>query len=120
MEKCIEDVSEHFNRSEFACRCGCGFDTIDTATLAALENIRDYFGQPITINSACRCINHNTQIGGAARSQHIFARASDIVVKDVTPADVADYATEIGLSVGRYSTFTHIDTRSGPTAYWFG
>jgi len=31
---------------------------------------------------------------------------------------VADYAKELGLSVGRYDTFTHVDSRSGPPRMW--
>jgi len=113
------DISKNFNRAEFKCSC-CDFDTVDTMTLEALETIRDYFKQPITINSANRCVNHNTSVGGAARSQHLYSRAADIVVKGVTPSDVADYAETIGVSVGRYSTFTHIDSRSGAPVTWFG
>jgi|TARA_R110000787_G_scaffold55304_3_gene127759 uncharacterized protein YcbK (DUF882 family) len=113
-------LSKYFQRSEFACKCGCGFDSIDSETLSILENIREHFDSPVTINSACRCVEHNASVGGASKSQHVRARAADIVVKGVDPATVADYAESLDISVGRYSSFTHIDTRSGISARWNG
>jgi len=112
------DISEHFNRSEFACKCGCGFDTVDAVLLQTVEKIRTHFGKPVVVNSSCRCPKHNAKVGGAENSQHKKGRAADIVVKSVDPAVVADYAESLGVSVGRYSTFTHVDSRSGPVARW--
>ena len=114
----MSKISEHFNREEFACQCGCGLDSIDYSTLEALEAIRVHFGKPITINSANRCVEHNAAVGGASKSQHLRSRACDIVVKDVEPKAVADYAESLGISVGRYNSFTHVDTRSGIAARW--
>lgn len=114
------DLSGHFNRSEFACSCGCGYDTVDSVLLEALEAIRVHFGQPVTVTSACRCPSHNFDVGGAKGSQHKKGRAADIYVKSVAPADVASFAEELGMSVGRYASFTHIDSRSGPPARWGG
>ncbi|MGP9500276.1 D-Ala-D-Ala carboxypeptidase family metallohydrolase [Halomonas sp. AOP43-D1-4] len=118
----MPQVSQHFQRREFACRCGCGFDTVDSQTLAALEAIRTHFGQPVTVTSGCRCAAHNARVGGARNSQHTLGRAADIKVSNVAPAQVAAWA-EVNLphaSVGRYSTFTHIDTRSTGPARWRG
>lgn len=112
------NISAHFNREEFACQCGCGFDTIDALTLEAVEAIRVYFEAPLTINSANRCVTHNASVGGAKSSQHLYSRACDIVIKGVEPSVVADYAESLGLSVGRYNSFTHLDTRSGGPARW--
>ena len=111
-------VSEHFSRKEFACQCGCGLDSIDCMTLEALEAIRVHFDKPITINSANRCVEHNASVGGASKSQHLRSRACDIVVTDVEPNTVADYAESLGRRVGRYNSFTHVDTRSGSAARW--
>ena len=113
-------LSQHFFRSEFACKCGCGYDTVDALLLEALESVRLFFGEPITVNSGCRCPEYNSEIGGAEKSQHKKGRAADIVVKSVAPAEVADYAESLGLSVGRYRSFTHVDSRSGPAARWRG
>lgn len=104
-----------FSRDEFACKCGCGFDTIDAETLEVLEATRVHLGAAVTINSACRCWEHNKRVGGSDNSQHLIARACDIVVKGYTPHHVyafldGMYKDKYGL--GMYDTFTHIDTRS--------
>jgi uncharacterized protein YcbK (DUF882 family) len=117
------DLSPHFSRHEFACNCGCGYDTVDTDTLATLEIIHDYFDAPITINSGCRCAYWNDQCGGSAGSLHMQARAADIVVEGVPSSEVADFAEQVLLArggVGRYDTFTHVDTRSNGPARWSG
>ena len=116
------DLSDHFSRHEFACKCGCGQDTVDAELLVFLEKLRVYFDKPITINSGNRCRNYNERIGGAVSSQHMKSRAADIVVKDTDPGMVANAAEHIvgdrgGL--GRYDTFTHIDSR-GYRARWNG
>ena len=107
------DISAHFNRAEFACKCGCGKNTIDAGVVAALENVRTYFDTPVNIISANRCKTHNEAVGGAPSSQHLLSRAADIQVVGVEPSDVYIYLDsrhEGGL--GGYSTFTHVDTRN--------
>jgi uncharacterized protein YcbK (DUF882 family) len=108
-------VSENFVRSEFQCRCGCGFDTVDIALIQILERVRAHFDKPVIVTSGCRCMAHNEAEGGAHNSQHLLGRAADIIVANVDPDDVADYVENINIDggVGRYSTFTHIDSRCG-------
>ena len=111
----------NFSRSEFACRCGCGFDTVDYALLAALEGLRSHFNAPVYITSGCRCKSHNRAVGGSRGSWHLLGRAADVQVKGVAPEDVAAYCDTLALGgLGRYDTFTHIDTRSGRMARWKG
>lgn len=114
-------ISEHFTREEFACKCGCGFNTVDAELLRILEEIRSHFDAPIWITSGCRCARHNASPGvrGGKNSQHLLGRAADIVV-DGVPADVVfDYAHQLGAGgVGGYADFTHIDTRSHEIARW--
>jgi len=110
------DISEHFDREEFACKCGCGFDTVDVELIDVLEKVRTYFDVPVIINSACRCDVHNEREGGSSKSQHKYGRAADIVVNLVGPALVQDFLRSEypdSLGIGCYSTFTHIDTRKG-------
>jgi len=107
------DLSKHFNRAEFACRCGCGFDTVDSELVRILENVREHFATPVRITSGCRCNEYNERVNGAYKSQHKQGRAADIVL-DVEPDVVADYLAIIRVvgGVGRYSTFTHVDSRT--------
>ena len=111
-------LSEYFKRAEFACSCGCGFDTVDAVLLEALEAIRSHFKQPVVVTSGCRCEAHNEAVGGSKNSQHKKGRAADIQVVSTSPAEVASFAEDLGMSVGRYETFTHVDSRSGPPARW--
>lgn len=116
----LKKISPHFHRTEFACNCGCGFDTVDTDTLSVLEAVRTHFGKPVIINSGCRCPDYNAKVGGAPNSQHTLGRAADIRVQGVEPSDVYDWlaANFPTASLGRYATFTHVDTRSHGPARW--
>ena len=109
----MADLSEHFDRSEFACKCGCGFDTVDAGLLQALEAVRSHFDAAVYISSGCRCESWNLSSGGVDSSQHLLGRASDITVAGYLPEQVAIFAEAIGLGgIGRYETFTHIDSRN--------
>tara|TARA_R110002012_G_scaffold263287_3_gene446011 strand:+ start:236 stop:586 length:351 start_codon:yes stop_codon:yes gene_type:complete len=114
-------IGKFFLREEFACNCNCGFDTVDTELITILDKVRMHFAKPVTITSGCRCPEYNGKVGGALRSQHVLGRAADIQVKDTDPADVAAYLEDIQApGVGRYNTFTHVDSRSSRGARWKG
>lgn len=107
--------SDFFKREEFACKCGCGYDTVDAELLDVLVELRHRFGEPIVINSGCRCDTHNTNVGGSPKSQHLLGRAADIAVKNVHPTQVYEYLDELypdQYGIKAYATFTHIDTRT--------
>jgi uncharacterized protein YcbK (DUF882 family) len=113
-------ASKHFKRSEFTCKCGCGFDTVDFELVAALDAIRDHFDSPVIITSGCRCPTYNTRVDGEPGSQHMKGRAADIIVEGTPPPIVAELAEQMEMGgVGRYKNFTHIDTRRGK-ARWAG
>ena len=115
----MKQLSPHFHEREFVCRC-CGSlgPGMDQGLIERLELIRIHFGKPVHINSGYRCPNHNTRVGGAKYSQHMKGTAADITVRDVKPSTVykwIDKWHEGGL--GRYNSFTHVDTR-GSKARW--
>jgi uncharacterized protein YcbK (DUF882 family) len=114
----MDQLHKYFSREEFACQCGCGYDTVDVVLLEALVAVREHFGSPVRVTSGCRCGAHNKAVGGAEKSQHKKGRAADIQVSGVSPMKVADYAESLGMSVGRYDSFTHIDSRTYPRALW--
>lgn len=108
------DVSLSFDRREFACKCGCGFNAVDTELVEALEGLRQHFDAPITIVSGCRCREHNAKVGGVSKSQHVLAKAADIKVKGIPPATVYAYFDKCyphGYGLGLYATWVHIDVR---------
>ena len=110
---------KHFKRKDFACRCGCGFDTVDYHLVVRLDQIREHFNAPTYITGPNRCTARNNATPNSSKnSQHVQGRAADITVDGVSPREVADYAEGLGLSVGRYKTFTHIDTRTNGPARW--
>lgn len=125
-------LTKNFTRSEFACKCGCGFDDIDLGLVEALQKLRDLYGEwvrPIfiDINSGCRCKKHNKKEHGEPNSQHLLGRAADVVLraqdtdKQIAPDEVAAFVEKnfpVFKGVGRYDTFTHVDVRTGKPARW--
>jgi uncharacterized protein YcbK (DUF882 family) len=108
-------ISKHFSREEFACKCGCGFAVVDVKLLEVLEAVREYFDQPVTITSACRCDNHNKSVGGSDNSKHKLGIAADIIVKDTQAELVQSFLyhhVPYSCGIGAYKKFTHIDVRN--------
>lgn len=112
-------LTEHFNSDEFTCHCGCGYDDIDMNLVAKLEELRDNVGEPLIINSGCRCPEHNAEVGGVSNSQHVYGKAADVALPDgYTVDEFADLAEEIGFDgIGKYDWGIHVDVR-GYTARW--
>ena len=129
------DLTKNLSRHEFACRCGCGFDTVDIDLAPMIQGSADYFSRKNNINVRIditgpnRCENHNKAVGGADDSQHTKARAGDYKLfnrhtgEQIDPDRVADYlerkyAGRCG--IGRYINRTHADTRSDGPKRWRG
>ena len=116
-------VTPHFKVREFACNDGSDPVFISQALADILENIRVHFGKPVHINSGYRTVSYNKSVdGSSSTSQHCNGLAADIRVEGVSPDRVADYAEQLlgdHGGVGRYKTFTHVDTRS-EKARWNG
>lgn len=121
-------LTKNFNSKEFNSKDGkpMPLEVLGNVKKVAeqLQVIRDYFNEPITINSGYRSPSHNKAIGGVKDSQHVLGTAVDIVVKNHTPEDVADvmcrlihYKDILQGGVGRYNSFTHYDIR-GTKARW--
>ncbi len=76
-------MSAHFSYTEFRCNDGGAFAECQRiwtlrAHVRRLEVYRNQIGAPVRIVSGCRCLRHNTAVGGATSSQHLFGAASDI------------------------------------------
>lgn len=121
-------LTKNFNKSEFDSKDGAKMpDEVleNVKELASnLQVLRDELNRPITINSGYRSPEHNSNIGGATRSQHLLGKASDIVIDGLTPQEVAVVIEELirdgkmkqgGLKA--YNSFTHYDIR-GIRARW--
>ena len=105
---------EHFKKSEFACKCGCGFDEIDLKLVKLLEDIREHFGgKPLYISSGCRCAKHNKQVGGVQGSRHVQGKASDIYIQGVSTQDLLNYCKQlVAVGKARY-TYTNNANMNG-------
>ena len=56
------NLSPHFSRSEFACRC-CGQLQLDTRLLQGLETLRTLAGTAIVIHAGYRCAHCGAHLG---------------------------------------------------------
>lgn len=107
-------LNVHFSREEFACSCGCGFDTVDAELLKVLTQLRDWYGQPITITSGARCKSHNAIVGGKPGSRHLVGKAADFKAENVAPSIVQEKIREFWpdrFGLGKGASFTHLDVR---------
>lgn len=112
-------LTRSFSSLEMDCKCTlptCTKTLIDINHINKLQALRDAWG-PITINSGFRCAEHNTAIGGEKNSMHMKGIATDIVVANKKPDEVQDLLVAWDGGLGRYKTFTHIDSR-GIKARW--
>ena len=114
-------VTPHFKVREFACNDGSAPVFISQALADIIENIRVHFGKPVHINSGYRTVSYNESVdGSSSTSQHCNGLAADIRVEGVSPDRVADYAEQLlgdHGGVGRYKTFTHVDTRANKSRW---
>lgn len=123
-------LAENFSLWEFKCRDGSGVPDEYMGNVQKLADnlqvLRDAVGKPIRVISGYRSKKYNTRIGGARKSQHMCAKAADIKIKGMKPAEVKEtieWLIREGKmhkgGVGIYRTFVHYDVR-GWNARWKG
>ncbi len=118
-----------FRVRELRCRDGTDTVMVDEALTVVLQCIREHFGKAVVITSGYRTAAHNAAVGGAKSSQHLYGRAADIRVQDVSVEDVAAYAESLmpdwggvgryPVKAGRATGWVHVDTRADK-ARWRG
>lgn len=115
-----EKGTRNFAIREFRCK-GSGTlpkGGIDSNLITKLEQLRYNLGnKAIVINSGYRSPSHNKRVGGASRSQHLYGKAADIVVRGVSPSTVYRAADKLFNGLGSYRTFTHVDTRANKARF---
>ena len=109
----------------------CNLQTL----MERLEKLQDTLeGSPLVIRSGYRSPAYNKRVGGAAQSQHLFAKAADIYVKDYAMSsfqlaqrlvsDESLVALFGGVGLGSVKN-VHVDIRTAkdaqkPTIWWYG
>lgn len=115
------NITSHFKVREFACSDGSDPVFISTKLVEVLEQIRQHFGQPVTVTSGYRTVSYNAKVSGSSsKSQHCNGLAADIKVNGYSPATVAAYAETLlpGTGgIGIYNTFVHIDVRKSKSRW---
>lgn len=119
-----DKLTKNFKGSEFACKCGCGEDTISLHLVNQLQRARDLLGYAITITSGCRCEKWNEQCGGSPTSAHLDGLASDISVASSEARYLLVCALlNAGLQrIGLGEGFLHVDvdyTRPTPSMFLY-
>jgi uncharacterized protein YcbK (DUF882 family) len=117
------DLTRDFSRKEFACQCGCGFESISMQLVAGLQELRNKVGLPVTVLSGCRCAAHNKAVGGAAGSRHTMGKAADIQIEGMTAREVYAAAMQAGgfrgFGVDDARGFVHVDERPVVTRWCY-
>lgn len=114
----------HFTPKELSCRCGgkhCRGEYFHNPDfLDRLEDLRSWAGSPLTVTSGRRCKGHNAAVGGATRSQHMLAIATDISLMNHDPLALARSAVRAGFNgIGFGASFVHVDMRATRTAFHY-
>jgi uncharacterized protein YcbK (DUF882 family) len=104
------DLTDHFSRKEFACKCNCGADKIASELVTKLEIVRLMYNKPMRITSGLRCEWHNKKVGGSENSTHMDGLAADIAVKGCFERDqLAGFLRTHFNRMGIAKDFIHVD-----------
>lgn len=97
-----------FERKEFLCPCGCGFDDIDPLIVTTLQRLRDEVQRPVVVNSGCRCRSHNAAVKGSKSSQHLRGKAADIKIDGMTSREIFDVLRRLYLDGELYVGYVYV------------
>ncbi|WP_368823693.1 D-Ala-D-Ala carboxypeptidase family metallohydrolase [Kocuria arenosa] len=107
-------AAPNFRFEEFRCKgpisdSGCRRIWVNRDLVLALEQYRILLNGPVSITSGCRCSVHNTRVGGATSSQHLYGAACD-----VPPSLTVPPIRDLGLFSGfgtKNTLALHLDMR---------
>lgn len=105
-------MGRYFKESEFTMNGENVYDQMDKRFLSQLEKLRKSVGLPLILNSTYRTPEYNEQVGGVKNSYHTKGVAADIHCTDgIVRSLIVKHALRLGLTVGVYHTFIHVDDR---------
>lgn len=102
--------SVYFREAEFQ-KVGCSSRQMSLDLLTMLDQFREIYGQPVTISSAYRSVEHEKSKGRPGTSSHCKGLAVDIYcIGDQTRFDMLNAALFAGFRrIGVGATFLHLD-----------
>ena len=106
-------IYKWFKPSEFKkCVPPCDIEAFSYSFLATVDCLRDRCGFPLIPTSGYRSVQYEKEHGRSGASFHCAGRAIDVRCRSgLERAVIVRNALELGLSVGVYSTFIHLDDR---------
>lgn len=123
-------ITEHFDRDEFKCKCGCNQNYISKDLIEKLETLHKAMkAHSIIITSGYRCPKHSVAVGGSSTDAHTVGIAADcIVYKErgipYSVEDVAEVAERLGFTgIGLMNGAIHLDIRNSSNyknSHWYG
>lgn len=117
------DLTDDFSLKEFKCKCGCGIVNVEFELANKLQELRDFVGEKIIINSGCRCPTHNRNVGGKRSSEHVTTESKFLKGVDIRSRNrfkLLQGAMNIFKRVGVAKLWIHVGiSRSLPNpCYW--
>ena len=103
-------LTDHFSKKEFDCKCGCNTGPINMVLVEKLESARLEFGRGMRINSGIRCLHHNRKIGSRDTSSHIKCVAADVGCTNMEDRHkLLSIFLKYFQRVGVHKEFIHVD-----------
>ena len=111
----------YFSDKELGCK-HCGTVKLNPIFDEKLTRLRQNFNEPMTVNSCCRCKEHNEVVGGAKRSFHLYDNTG-FETNGTCAIDIKRQlnsynlklileAWDAGFSIGIHPNFFHFDIRT--------
>lgn len=111
---------KYFTEKEFErCTPSCKVSQMDASFLRILDVAREFSNVPFVLLSAYRSPEWDRKRGRSGRGFHTKGCAVDVVCKDgVSRLKIIRACIDLGLSVGVYSSFLHIDSRDNQIVFY--
>lgn len=108
-----------FKSSEFKkCIPSCSIEAMDSQFLRELDECRNIAGVPFRLMSAYRSPEYDKSKGRSGTGFHTSGRAVDVsCINGEDRRAIIEGALAVGLTVGVYPSFIHLDNRRKPIIF---
>lgn len=110
------NVATNFKVKEFKSK-DTNFVCIHADLPLALQKIRDKVKKPVIMTNSYRTEAHNSRVGGAPQSKHLYGMAADIYVNGMSALQLAKEIESVfpgsyGIIAYTKKNFVHFDVRA--------